>query len=88
MTLQDLQQIKSEIKRFSDTVDEAILLAKATSGWKSSLDGLLLGKHDITSTRMAGAVKRRALDLKYYLIESIIALLYYLDFNVIFKTSG
>jgi hypothetical protein len=71
MTLQDLQQIKSEIKRFSDTVDEAILLAKATPGWKSSLDGLLLGKNDITSTRMSGAVKRRALDLKYYLTKKL-----------------
>jgi hypothetical protein len=52
-------------------VDEAILLAKATPGWKSSLDGLLLGKHDIASTRMSGAVKRRALDLKYYLTKKL-----------------
>ena len=27
MKLDDLQQIKSEVKRFSDTIDEAILLA-------------------------------------------------------------
>ena len=71
MKLEDLQQIKSETKRFLDTVDEAILLAKNTPGWKSSLDGLLLGKHDISSTRMAGAVKRRALDLKYYLTKKL-----------------
>ena len=71
MTLQDLQEIKSEIKRFSDTVDEAILLAKATPGWTSSRDQTVYGKHDISSTRMAGAVKRRALDLKYYLTKKL-----------------
>jgi hypothetical protein len=71
MTLQDLQQIKSEIKRFSDTVDEAILLAKATPGWTSSYDKSVIGKHDISNTRMSGAVKRRALDLKYYLTKKL-----------------
>jgi len=71
MKLEDLQQIKSEVKRFSDTIDEAILLARKTPGWKSSLDDTILGKHDISSTRMAGAVKRRALDLKYYLTKKL-----------------
>ena len=71
MKLEDLQQIKSEIKRFSDTVDEAILLAKNTPGWKSSIDETIFGKHDIASTRMAGAVRRRALDLKYYLTKKL-----------------
>jgi hypothetical protein len=71
MTLQDLQEIKSEIKRFSDTVDEAILLAKATPGWTSSRDGTIYRKNDISSTRMSGAVKRRALDLKFYLTKKL-----------------
>ena len=71
MKLEDLQQIKYETKRFLDTVDEAILLAKNTPGWKSSIDETILGKHDIASTRMAGAVKRRALDLKYYLTKKL-----------------
>ena len=71
MKLEDLQQIKFEIKRFSDTVDEAILLAKQQTGYVSSYDGEIMGKHDISSTRMAGAVKRRALDLKFYLTKKL-----------------
>ena len=71
MKLEDLQQIKSELKRFQDTVDEAILLAKNTSGWTSSHDGTVYGKHDISGTRMSGAVKRRALDLKHYLTKKL-----------------
>lgn len=71
MKLEDLIQIKSELKRFSDTIDEAITLAKATPGWTSSRDGTVYGKHDISSTRMSGAVKRRALDLRYYLTRKL-----------------
>jgi|TARA_R110000868_G_scaffold282647_1_gene542956 hypothetical protein len=72
MTLEELQQIKFETKRFSDTIDEAITLAKNTPGWPSYKgDGTMVGKHDISSTRMAGAVKRRALDLKYYLTKKL-----------------
>jgi hypothetical protein len=71
MKLEDLQQIKSEVKRFSDTIDEAILLAKQQTGYPIGNDGLIYGKHDISSTRMAGAVKRRALDLKYYLTKKL-----------------
>ena len=71
MKLDDLLQIKSELKRFSDTVDEAIKLAKNTPGYTSSYDGMVLGKHDIGGTRMSGAVKRRALDLRYYLTKKL-----------------
>jgi hypothetical protein len=71
MNLQDLQQIKSELKRFSDTIDEAISLAKQTQGWYSSTDGTVYGKHDISGTRMSGAVKRRALDLKQFLTRKL-----------------
>lgn len=71
MKLEDLQQIKSELKRFQDTIDEAILLAKNTPGYISSYDGELMCKHDITGTRMSGAVKRRALDLKHYLTKKL-----------------
>jgi hypothetical protein len=67
MNLQDLQEIKSELKRFSDTIDEAILLAKNTPGWGDKE----YGKHDISRTRMSGAVKRRAQDLKYYLTKKL-----------------
>ena len=70
MKLDDLQQIKSEVKRFSDTIDEAILLAKQQTGYVG-YQGNTYGKHDISSTRMAGAVKRRALDLKYYLTKKL-----------------
>jgi hypothetical protein len=70
MKLEDLIQIKSELKRFSDTVDEAILLAKNTPGWTGH-QGMLYGKNDISGTRMSGAVKRNALDLKYYLTKKI-----------------
>jgi hypothetical protein len=71
MKLEDLQQIKSELKRFSDTIDEAISLAKQTQGWGSSVTGTIYGKHDISGTRMSGAVKRRAQDLKYYLTKKL-----------------
>jgi len=71
MKLNDLLEIKSELKRFSDTVDEAITLAKATTGYISSYNGEVIGKHDITYTRMSGAVKRRSLDLKYYLNKKL-----------------
>jgi cellulase/cellobiase CelA1 len=71
MKLQDLQEIKSELKRFSDTLEEAISLAKKTQGWGSSVNGTTYGKHDISGTRMSGAVKRRALDLKHYLTKKL-----------------
>jgi hypothetical protein len=71
MKLDTLLEVKFEIKRLSDTVDEAIKLAKNTPGYASSYDGLVLGKHDIGGTRMAGAVKRRALDLRYYLTKKL-----------------
>jgi hypothetical protein len=71
MKLEDLQQIKSELKRFSDTIDEAITLAKQTQGWSSPIDGTVYGKHDISGTRMSGAVKRRALDLKQFLTKKL-----------------
>ena len=71
MKLDDLLEVRSELKRFSDTVDEAILLARKTPGWKSSIDDTIFGTHDISGTRMAGAVKRRALDLRYYLTKKL-----------------
>ena len=71
MKLDQLLEIKSELKRFSDTLDEAILLARKTPGYSSSYDGMIIGKHDIGGTRMSGAVKRRALDLRYYLTKKL-----------------
>ena len=71
MKLEDLIQIKSELKRFSDTVDEAIKLAKLQKGYTIGTDGLTYGKNDIGGTRMSGAVKRRALDLRYYLTKKL-----------------
>jgi hypothetical protein len=67
MKLKQLQEIKSELKRFSDTLDEAILLVKNTPGWGDKE----YGKHDISGTRMSGALKRRALDFKYYLTKKL-----------------
>jgi hypothetical protein len=71
MKIDQLLEIKFELKRFSDTVDEAIKLAKDTKGFQVGNDGLTYGKHDIGGTRMSGAVKRRALDLKYYLTKKL-----------------
>lgn len=71
MKLDKLLKVKLEVKRFQDTLDEAIKLAKDTPGWTSSYDGNIYGKHDIYRTRMSGAVKRRALDLKYYLTKKL-----------------
>jgi hypothetical protein len=71
MKLDTLLEVKFEIKRLSDTVDEAIKLAKDTKGFQVGNDGLTYGKHDIGGTRMSGAVKRRALDLRYYLSRKL-----------------
>lgn len=71
MKLDELLEIKSELKRFSDTVDEAIKLARLQKGYPIGNDGILYGAHDISGTRMSGAVKRRALDLKYYLTKKL-----------------
>ena len=70
MKLDTLLEVKSELKRFSDTVDEAILLAKEETGYVG-YKGETYGKHDISGTRMSGAVKRRALDLRYYLTKKL-----------------
>lgn len=71
MKLDDLLQVKSELKRFSDTVDEAIKLARQNKGYPIGNDGIRYGVHDISGTRMSGAVKRRALDLRYYLTKKL-----------------
>ena len=71
MKLEDLQEIKSELKRFSDIIDEAIELAKLQKGYTIGSDAFIYGKHDISGTRMSGAVKRKALDLKYYLTKKL-----------------
>jgi len=71
MKLDDLIQIKSELKRFSDTVDEAIKLAKLQKGYTIGSKIDLYGVNDISGTRMSGAVKRRALDLRYYLTKKL-----------------
>lgn len=71
MKLDDLLEVKSELKRFSDTVDEAIKLARLNKGHSIGTDGIVYGKHDIYGTRMSGAVKRRALDLRYYLTKKL-----------------
>ncbi len=71
MKLEQLLEVKSELKRFSDTIDEAIKLAKLQKGYVIGNDGLTYGKHDIAGTRMSGAVKRRALDLKFYLTKKL-----------------
>ena len=70
MKLDQLLEIKSELKRFTDTVDEAIKLAKQQTGYVG-YQGDIYGKHDISNTRMSGAVKRRALDLKYFLTKKL-----------------
>ena len=70
MKLDELQEIKSELKRFQVRIDEAIKLAKSTKGWKS-FAGEVYGEHDISGTRMSGAVKRGAQELKYYLTKKV-----------------
>lgn len=70
MNLEKLQQIKIEVKRFQDTIDEAIKLAKDTPGYVGYQQHHY-GKNDISGTRMSGAVKRGAMDLKYYLTKKL-----------------
>jgi hypothetical protein len=70
MNLEKLQEIKSELKRFQDRIDEAIKLAKTIKGWTDG-DGQTYFKNDIHGTRMSGAVKRGAQELKYILTKKI-----------------
>jgi len=70
ITINKLKEIKSELKRFEKTIDEAIEAAKNKKGWES-YDGKIYGKNSISGTRVSGAVKRRAIDLKYYLTKTL-----------------
>lgn len=70
MNLKQLKEIKSELKRFQERVDEAVKLAESTEGYVG-YQNELYGKHDISGTRMSGAVKRGAQDLKYFLTKKI-----------------
>ena len=67
MNIEDLQQLKSEIKRFSDKIDEGIEIAKLEKGRNLFGSTEIYGKHDISGTRIAGSIKRCSLELKYYL---------------------
>lgn len=69
MNLQELQEIKQELKRFSDKLEEAIKLAKDTPGWEHN--GTVYGKHEISGTRISGGLKRAALDLKQFLTRKL-----------------
>lgn len=70
MNLEDLQEIKSELKRFQNRVDEAIKLAKSTPGWTCN-SGEVYGRHNISGTRMSGAIRRGAQELKYFLTRRL-----------------
>ena len=69
MYLEQLQEVKSELKRFSDKLEEAIKLAKDNPGWEHN--GSTYGKHCISGTRVSGAIKRAALDLKQTLTKKL-----------------
>ena len=49
MKLEQLLEVKSELKRFSDTVDEAIKLAKLQKGYAIGNDGIVYGKNSMGS---------------------------------------
>ena len=73
MKLEELQEIKQELKRFSDKLEEAIKLAKDMPGWTSYHNGkvTVIGKGDISGTRISGGLKRSALDLKQFLTKKL-----------------
>ena len=70
MKLEQLKEVKAELKRFQGRVDEAIEKATNTEGYKGYQDNIY-GKHDISGTRMSGAVKRGAQELKYFLTRKL-----------------
>ena len=70
ITIEKLKEIKSELKRFEKTIDDAIEVAKNEKGWEG-YDGKVYGKNCISGTRLSGAVKRQAIDLKYYLTKTL-----------------
>ena len=71
MNIEDLQEIRSEVKRFLDTIDEGITVARVVPGYHIGDSKTLYGKHDISGTRLSGAIKRIAIDLKYYLKKTL-----------------
>jgi len=71
MKLEQLKEVKAELKRFQGRVDEAIEKATNTKGWKGYNTEDIYGKHDISGTRMSGAVKRGAQELKYFLTRKL-----------------
>lgn len=56
MTLDKLEKIQEEIKRFSSTVEEAIVEIKSSE---------YCMKYGLGGTSLSGAVRRRYIDLKY-----------------------
>jgi len=70
MKLEQLKEVKAELKRFQGRVDEAIEKATNAEGYVGYQDKIY-GKHDISGTRMSGAVKRGAQELKYFLTRKL-----------------
>lgn len=70
MKLEQLKEVKAELNRFQKRVDEAIEKATNTEGYTGYKDDIY-GKHDISGTRMSGAVKRGAQELKYFLTRKL-----------------
>jgi hypothetical protein len=70
MNLEELLEVKSEIERFNDVLNESIDLAGDTKGWESST-GEIYGANDIAGTRQCGHLKREYLSLKFNLNKII-----------------
>lgn len=71
MDLKELLKIKEELKRFENKIDEGIALAKLQKGHTIFGSTQLYGVNSINGTRLAGSIKRSAMELKYYLNKHI-----------------
>jgi len=71
MNLKKLIEIKNEVIRFQNKIDEGIKLAKTVEGCKSYDSNKMYEVNDISGTRTCGYIKRGAQDLKYFLTKNL-----------------
>lgn len=69
--INNLKEIKKEIKRFRDTLNLAIKRSEDNKGYISSYDNKWTDVGGVSGTKEMGAVKRAALDLKRCLTKNL-----------------
>jgi len=66
----NITNIKTELKRFTKTIEACEKRSKENLGWKSSQGNYMIGIGEFSGTKESGALKRAAMDLKRCLTEN------------------